>query len=248
MNVIFFCAKTYYCARLLDYLTQHGVEICAVVIDERYDKFSSLVRLKQRFRRNAPVHIVNAINKLTGRPKIHPQRSNNFYKKYTKTVIPVSSLNSDYCISRVQKLKPDLIVLGLVRILHKPIIAVPTHGILNAHPGLLPEYRGVEMIRWSIYNEDPVGVTIHYVERGVDTGPIIFREEIPLQKGDTIGSIKMRSIELSSHLVLKAVRIILEEGDLPVITNEVAKGSQYYRMSEDKMELVAEKLKTLTSD
>jgi methionyl-tRNA formyltransferase len=46
-------------------------------------------------------------------------------------------------------------------------------GIVNAHPGILPKYRGASCAEWAIFNGDPVGVTVHFMDEGLDSGPII---------------------------------------------------------------------------
>lgn len=52
------------------------------------------------------------------------------------------------------EIKPDIIVLGGSSIIRENIIKIPKIGILNAHPGLLPKYREVDVIQWAIYNVD----------------------------------------------------------------------------------------------
>jgi methionyl-tRNA formyltransferase len=56
---------------------------------------------------------------------------------------------------------------------------VPHLGVLNVHLGLLPEVRGMSSPEWSLIKHIPVGVTIHYVDAGIDTGPILQRCEYP---------------------------------------------------------------------
>jgi methionyl-tRNA formyltransferase len=71
---------------------------------------------------------------------------------------------------------PDLIVsIRYRRILRDDAIAVPRHGILNLHSGILPDYRGVMATFWAMLNNEPeIGATLHrIVDSGVDTGPVI---------------------------------------------------------------------------
>ncbi len=72
--------------------------------------------------------------------------------------------------------EPDLIVsIRYRRILRDAAIAIPRHGILNLHSGILPDYRGVMATFWAMLNDEPeIGATLHrIVDSGIDTGPVI---------------------------------------------------------------------------
>ena len=85
--------------------------------------------------------------------------------------------NSPHSIARVRQWSPDLIVFTGGNILRKPLLQVPRLGVLNVHLGLLPEIRGMSSPEWSLLKNVPVGVTIHYLDAGIDTGPILQRYE-----------------------------------------------------------------------
>ena len=79
--------------------------------------------------------------------------------------------------------RPDLLVIyGFNWILPPEVFRLPRFGTINIHPGLLPRYRGPAPVHWAIRNGDPeIGVSIHRVDEGVDTGPILAqRSGIPL--------------------------------------------------------------------
>jgi methionyl-tRNA formyltransferase len=67
----------------------------------------------------------------------------------------------------------DLLVLGQSGIIRPPILALPRIGTLNAHPGRLPGFRGVDVIRWTLLARQPPAVSLHFADKGVDTGDII---------------------------------------------------------------------------
>jgi methionyl-tRNA formyltransferase len=84
--------------------------------------------------------------------------------------------NSPAGLQLLADCEPDLIVsIRYRRILHDDAIAIPRHGILNLHSGILPDYRGVMATFWAMLNEEPeIGATLHrIVDSGVDTGPVI---------------------------------------------------------------------------
>lgn len=103
--------------------------------------------------------------------------------------------------------------------------------MLNAHPGLLPKYRGVDVIPWAILNDDEVGVTVHFVDRGVDTGQICVREVLAIQHNDSIVSLRNRAEELAGRLMAQTVLSITNGDKIEAVENPKDDGKQYYRMS-----------------
>ncbi len=79
-------------------------------------------------------------------------------------------------------LAPDLIVMvAFGQILKKDILAIPKYGIINLHASLLPAYRGAAPINWALINGDTkTGITTMFTEAGLDTGPMLLKEEIDL--------------------------------------------------------------------
>lgn len=80
--------------------------------------------------------------------------------------------------------RPDLLVLyGFNWILPPAVFGVPRFGAINVHPSLLPRYRGPAPVHWAIRNGDPeIGVTVHRLDAGVDTGPILAQSGgVPLE-------------------------------------------------------------------
>ena len=82
-------------------------------------------------------------------------------------------------VSRLREWSPDLIVFTGGSILRKPVLELPRLGILNVHLGLLPEIRGMSSPEWSLLTAVPVGITIHFIDAGIDTGPVLERYELP---------------------------------------------------------------------
>jgi folate-dependent phosphoribosylglycinamide formyltransferase PurN len=88
-----------------------------------------------------------------------------------------SDQNAPASIRRLKEWSPDLILFAGGNILRKPLLEIPCLGVLNAHLGLLPEVRGMSSPEWSLLTGIAPGVTIHYVDLGIDTGPILQRFE-----------------------------------------------------------------------
>jgi methionyl-tRNA formyltransferase len=101
-------------------------------------------------------------------------------------VIESSSLTDEKILDVLKTLQLDLSILAWwPYILKQPIISIPSIGTLNFHPSLLPYNRGKHYNFWTIVEESPFGVTLHWVNAGIDTGDIAFQREIVKTWEDT---------------------------------------------------------------
>jgi folate-dependent phosphoribosylglycinamide formyltransferase PurN len=87
--------------------------------------------------------------------------------------------NSPDSIALLREWSPDLIIFTGGNILRKKMLELPRLGILNVHLGLLPKVRGMSSPEWSLLQGVPLGITFHYMDAGIDTGPILRRYEFP---------------------------------------------------------------------
>jgi methionyl-tRNA formyltransferase len=110
-----------------------------------------------------------------------------------------------------------------------PVLAVPRLGTINAHYGLLPAYRGMNVTEWSVLRGDPVGVTVHLVDPGVDTGDILLREEIALEPGETFATLRRKHQDVAARLLVQAA-LELRDGTARPLPQVPEQGRQYYRM------------------
>jgi folate-dependent phosphoribosylglycinamide formyltransferase PurN len=131
----------------------------------------------------------------------------------------VSNFHSGEAITLLSSASADLgVVLG-TNILKESVFKIPRLGSINLHQGLAPFYRGGPPVFWELYNgEREVGLTVHFVESKVDTGPIILQESVPLAydyshglKFESFISEFRRGLALrSANLVARAVRAIAD--------------------------------------
>lgn len=130
--------------------------------------------------------------------------------------------------SSLRKLKPDAIfVWSYPMILSQEIIDIPKNGAVNLHFGLLPEYRGVNGIRWALLNGEPTtGVTLHYMDAGIDTGDIIARVSFPIEPTDDIRSLMIKSRTAGLH-VLKQCWPAVETGTVTATPQDDKKAGYY---------------------
>jgi methionyl-tRNA formyltransferase len=94
-------------------------------------------------------------------------------------VIPASR---DRIAPLLRSLEPDLaLCTGFPWKIPAEALAVPTHGVVNGHPSLLPRYRGPSPVAWAIRNgESEIGFTLHYMDAELDTGNVLGQVRIPL--------------------------------------------------------------------
>ncbi|WP_207694240.1 phosphoribosylglycinamide formyltransferase [Enterococcus sp. DIV0212c] len=111
----------------------------------------------------------------------------------------------------------DLVVLaGYMRIIGSTLLEVFSNRMINIHPSLLPHFPGLHGIRDAFYANVPeTGVTIHYVDDGVDTGPIIAQEKVKIEAIDTLDSLeeKIHNVEHKLYPKILAKLIKNQQGE-----------------------------------
>lgn len=103
----------------------------------------------------------------------------------------------------------DLVCLaGFMRILGRRVVEVYAGRILNIHPSLLPAFPGLDAQRQALeYGVKFSGCTVHFVDRGMDTGPIALQQCVEVRDDDTENSLSMRILEQEHRLYPQAVRL-----------------------------------------
>ena len=104
---------------------------------------------------------------------------------------------------------PDLmIVIAFGQILKKGLLSVPEWGAINIHASLLPRYRGAAPIQRAVLNDDSqTGLTVMRMDEGLDTGPILYQEEISILKDETSGHLHDRLAVLSGDVILRFMKL-----------------------------------------
>ena len=128
-------------------------------------------------------------------------------------VLQPGRLKDPEAVAWVRARTPDLLVLAFVTdFVPKEMIETAAHGGINYHPSLLPKYRGGSAMNWVIIcGEKETGVTIHQIDEGVDTGPIIIQERVAIDADDTLKSLYFQKLyPLGIRMVADAVRLVRE--------------------------------------
>ena len=121
------------------------------------------------------------------------------------------------------------------QILKTRALSIPKVGILNIHPGLLPEYKGAMAYFWAVNNgESQAGVTIHWMDEGIDTGPILMRKPFRISKKMSQERVLIRTAVLGSRMVHRIGKKLAAGKTVKVIPPSNKKNN-YYSMptSED---------------
>lgn len=92
------------------------------------------------------------------------------------------TINSERTEEMLEKIDPDYILLAGCGIVKKNILKTAAYGVLNAHPGTLPFFRNVGVVGRSLLAGYPVQCTLHYVDEGIDTGPIIKHKLVDIRE------------------------------------------------------------------
>jgi len=115
----------------------------------------------------------------------------------------------------VRSRKPQLNVsMSYDQIFRQSILSTAPLGFINFHAGMLPRYRGRNVINWAIINgEKEIGLTAHYIDKHIDTGDIILQKALSLEWKDTYGTVLQKAIGLFPPLVSEAVQLI-QKGEI----------------------------------
>ena len=105
----------------------------------------------------------------------------------------------------------DMVLIGGAGIL--PPKVVKSVMLVNSHPAMLPDGRGLDALKWAIYKFLSVGVTLHIIDHTADAGILIKQKLVPLYLWDTFHSYAMRQYEMEMDLLVNAPKIIEELGD-----------------------------------
>jgi methionyl-tRNA formyltransferase len=119
-------------------------------------------------------------------------------------------------------LTPDLVILAFVTdLIPETLLAIPSIGTICYHPSLLPRHRGASGINWAVIQGDThTGLTILWVDKGIDTGPILLQKEVEILPDDTTGSLYFRKLfEMGVDAIVDSVALI-KSGKAPKLPQD----------------------------
>jgi len=148
--------------------------------------------------------------------------------------------NSTKARDLLVKKQIDVGVISGARILKSNIIDAVPQGIINFHPGLLPEARGLDAMQWAIYENRPIGVTAHLIDNRVDAGVLLLKRELPILEDDTVFDISQRLMDLQTDMLPEAIAV-LRKGIKQFVP--LGKSHLHRKMPPELEILIAERLK-----
>lgn len=109
-----------------------------------------------------------------------------------------------------------------------PEALVNENKIINSHPGYLPYVRGLDAVKWAVYEKLPIGVTVHYVDNQADAGLLITQEKLQISEKDTFHSMCFKLWNLEMQLLVNSIEIIEEKTELSPLSTDF--GESHRRM------------------
>jgi methionyl-tRNA formyltransferase len=130
-------------------------------------------------------------------------------------------------VDKIISIKPDVIFSIYYRkILPPALIELPVLGCINIHPSMLPFYRGPVPTAWAIQNgEQRFGITVHLMDLGIDTGPILIQELYEILEDETGYELYTRAMKLGARILIDNFEYLVSEKRDP--TPQVGVGSYY---------------------
>lgn len=253
-GVVLLTASNYsaYAISVLELLTSRGIAINGVVIRKLADRS----RILREFKESGFPIIAKVLKKLVlqrlGMGKAFQDGfsayyRDNGYKHVTVTDfcdcngvnrIVTSDFHTPETLAFVTNSSPSLIVFtggGLVR---QAMIDRAGTGVMNCHMGVLPDYRGMDCTYWCVLNEDSgnIGFTVHFMDSGVDTGPIIEVHRIDATEFATVDEV-VHEIEYRMAPAITAAVDRVLRGAVNSRTQAIEEGRQYFTIAPECLAL-----------
>jgi methionyl-tRNA formyltransferase len=132
----------------------------------------------------------------------------NYSIKYNIDYLFPVKINSSEFIKEIKNYDCDLFVsLSFNQIFKSEIIGIPKIGIINCHAGKLPFYRGRNILNWVLINdESEFGITVHFVDQGIDTGDIISQKVYSIDDNDNYGTLLNRAFKECANLLFETLQ------------------------------------------
>jgi len=155
----------------------------------------------------------------------------------------VDDVQSKESIKLLSSLQIDLILSFITDvILNEMFIGTSKHGVVSSHGGVLPEYRGVDCLRWAILNrERNVGMSVQLLDAGVDTGDIVSVKRMLLSKikSCSVADINKKIFyQEKLYAYIEPVKQLLKKGKIDAVRQDMSTGKQYFSMHRELSSIV----------
>lgn len=137
----------------------------------------------------------------------------NYCNKYDIEYLKYENINSKSFIDKVSNYNCDLFVsMSFNQIFKREIINLPRLKTINCHAGKLPFYRGRNILNWALINDEKeFGITVHYIDEGIDTGDIVLQKTYPISDDDNYSTLLEVSYVECANILYDAIVMFKEE-------------------------------------
>lgn len=246
-------------------LREPGIRVCGVVVR----KALAVARFRKEYKRLGSALLRRAWNKYVVRYRnaafaggrrpidvfadeigLESRSISGLAKIYGIPYIKVDDINGLDSVSFLKHWAPDLVLFMGDTIIREHVIATSGRGIFNVHMGMLPRYRGLGVTEWPLLEEQGgdggLGITLHFMDRGVDTGPIIMTQRVIIERGDTFETLEERYRPEMVKLMLLGVRMA-RDGKLHARPQKPNEGRQYFVLHPRLRDVARKRLADLAS-
>jgi methionyl-tRNA formyltransferase len=160
-------------------------------------------------------------------------------RAYGFPVVRCGDQNSPRALSQLKKWSPDLAIFTGGNILRDEVLKIPRLGVLNSHLALLPEIRGMSSPEWSLLCWVRLGITIHFMDSGIDTGPIVLRREFAgAGDSESLTDLRNRMIAEGIELIAEAVAG-LDRGTVSAVPQAQRETDRQFFVMHERLKAVA---------
>ncbi len=128
-------------------------------------------------------------------------------------IVRVPTLNGEDARAALRRAGADVAVSLDNVLIREATFALPAHGTINVHHGAVPEYRGGPPVFWELLDgRETVGFTIHLIDTGIDTGPVLAEGEVPIERRRSLAETLAATIPVLHEASLDALERVLDDG------------------------------------
>ncbi len=205
----------------LQALLESDIEVCAVVlpISQGHEQDKLAIAQQSPPRQSRPLLPVRGSS-------LHANIMQIAWERHIP-VFEVQRMRDPFTISTLAAFVPDMICVACFSlVIPRAVLDIPRLGCLNVHPSLLPDKRGPVPLFWTFRRGDTqTGVTIHFMNEGIDSGDILAQEVIAVPDGIDYAALEAQSALLGGTLLAKTVWQLYEGHAVPVPQSEMRKGA-----------------------
>lgn len=138
-------------------------------------------------------------------------------------ILRFENVNDSRSVSSISEYACDLLVsMSYDQIIRKPLYTLPPLGFINCHAGLLPYYRGRNILNWALINgEKKFGISVNYIDDGIDTGDLVYQEKFDILLQDDYGSVLKKAHTACGDVLYKAICVIRDGLAKPTIQKDI---------------------------